>query len=1079
MSTTTRTDAAVEALRAVDFQWAVHLESVWRDPVYDVPQLNQHLRSELEHKLNAMQNDDDRRSPLGWVIAGSGGTGKTHLLSILRREALARRIGFVLVDMTDVHDFWETVLLGYWGALQQDCGGGLFQHELLLELFIATLRPRDPLDVAIRKLRSSPRKLTANVRRVLAELRKIHPREMWDYQDVIRALIAMNSDDFTQANVGHMWLQGNAIEDEHKKALEFTAARKEPRDIVRGLSWLMSLVGPTVLAFDQLDPIVAELRIVADAATEGSREEMLVARSIIESISSGLADIRDKTCRTLSVVSCLETTWDSLRKRILSRANVDRFEEPRALGTIHDAVLAEGVVRLRLEHAYQRVGFVPPYPTWPVAPEAFHNVQGMSPREILKVCESHRRRCLDRGVVEELPVLSIGAVASGSLDPAVFQKLDEQFHRHRAEADLVALLDEKADDERLAPLLQAACRCLVHENPPPPDVDAVVDVDFQGGKTTRPLHARVRLIYHDQDEREEHFCLRALQRKHPNAFQARLKAAMTLSGIDKRLRFRRLVIVRSEDKPGGAVTEQLLKQFCASGGQFAIPTEDELRTLWALGQLYQPGDVAVLNWLHSRKPASQLALMKLAVPALCGAAPDLEVDPKPGHCVPVIRPPELVVAAAPSPAPFPPARPMVEDFQLGRRLVGGRPGKPLTMPIQSLEKHAIVLAGSGSGKTVLVRRIVEEAALAGIPSIVIDCANDLATLGDPWPEPPASWEAEDHQKAKAYHAAAEVVVWTPGREAGRPLVLEPLPDLTPVVDDEDELNHAVAMVRESLAEVVAPGASAAARNKIGVLSSGLKYFARQGGGSLLDFVRLLADLPPDAGLGIQKEARLAHEMADRLCVEMETNVLLRGSGAGLDPAVLFGDVRGAAGVRVSVVNFVGLANLETQRQFLNQLAMTLFSWIKKNPSPPGRPLRGLLVIDEAKDFAPSRGGSVSKESLMRLVNQARKYHLAMVFATQHPKDIENKIVGNCSTQYYGKANSPAAIDALREQLRLCGGDGGDIPTLERGCFYVYNADTSMPAPIKVQIPMCLSHHRNSPLEEQEILDRAAAPPRGK
>jgi Helicase HerA, central domain len=51
-----------------------------------------------------------------------------------------------------------------------------------------------------------------------------------------------------------------------------------------------------------------------------------------------------------------------------------------------------------------------------------------------------------------------------------------------------------------------------------------------------------------------------------------------------------------------------------------------------------------------------------------------------------------------------------------------------------------ILAGSGSGKTVLLRRIVEEAALQGIPSIVLDTNNDLARFGDRWPETPLAWD---------------------------------------------------------------------------------------------------------------------------------------------------------------------------------------------------------------------------------------------------------------------------------------------------------------------------------------------------
>jgi hypothetical protein len=36
----------------------------------------------------------------------------------------------------------------------------------------------------------------------------------------------------------------------------------------------------------------------------------------------------------------------------------------------------------------------------------------------------------------------------------------------------------------------------------------------------------------------------------------------------------------------------------------------------------------------------------------------------------------------------------------------------------------------------------------------------------------------------------------------------------------------------------------------------------------------------------------------------------------------------------------------------------------------------------------------------------------MVFATQVPKNIDNKIISNCTTHFYGKMNSPATIEAV-------------------------------------------------------------------
>ena len=49
--------------------------------------------------------------------------------------------------------------------------------------------------------------------------------------------------------------------------------------------------------------------------------------------------------------------------------------------------------------------------------------------------------------------------------------------------------------------------------------------------------------------------------------------------------------------------------------------------------------------------------------------------------------------------------------------------------IKNLLRHVGILGSSGSGKTVMAKVILEECALAGIPSIIIDIQGDLARLG--------------------------------------------------------------------------------------------------------------------------------------------------------------------------------------------------------------------------------------------------------------------------------------------------------------------------------------------------------------
>lgn len=68
--------------------------------------------------------------------------------------------------------------------------------------------------------------------------------------------------------------------------------------------------------------------------------------------------------------------------------------------------------------------------------------------------------------------------------------------------------------------------------------------------------------------------------------------------------------------------------------------------------------------------------------------------------------------------------------------------------LDALRKHTAIFAGSGSGKTVLIRRIVEECALRGVSAIVLDPNNDLARLGDPWPL--QAWILERGETAPAY-----------------------------------------------------------------------------------------------------------------------------------------------------------------------------------------------------------------------------------------------------------------------------------------------------------------------------------------
>ena len=99
--------------------------------------------------------------------------------------------------------------------------------------------------------------------------------------------------------------------------------------------------------------------------------------------------------------------------------------------------------------------------------------------------------------------------------------------------------------------------------------------------------------------------------------------------------------------------------------------------------------------------------------------------------------------------------------------------EPIDIAPQVLARHGAMLGSTGSGKTVMAKALIEEAALAGIPSLIIDPQGDLArlALGIDLGE----LEEKDGivARAKQLLATCEVRIWTPLRSKGLPLCIDP------------------------------------------------------------------------------------------------------------------------------------------------------------------------------------------------------------------------------------------------------------------------------------------------------------------
>jgi hypothetical protein len=888
--------------------------------------------------------------------------------------------------------------------------------------------------------------------------------------DVFRALCLLRSQDFEVVALAHAWLQGYDADPAQRAVLGFKTPPAAPVELVRGMCWIMALSGPTLVAVDQIDGLIESSRLAAETGIEAEA-------GLAEVLAAGLLEVNVVCDRSMTVVTCLEDSWERLSARGL-KPMTDRFGEPTGLLGMNKLSAATALVAGRLGPAYAEVAFAPPSPIWPFSERAIAQASdaAMMPRTLLMRCDAFRRQCLAAGTVSvcdsliEKQGVVVKAPPLAEFDLAAAA----------ARADIAGIRSD--EDPWLGQLLRDAFDLYALEDDPDDDLD--VASKGEPDQKIPPLHGRLIFIHREENDLERHVCYRALQHQNAIAFQARLRAALTASGISPRIPDRELLLVRRGAMPGGAKTKQLVDAFVAAGGKLIDPSDEDLRVFSGLRDLRAKAQEEGTSdkferWLREEQPVARTRLFEAAGIAHAQASASEANVPAPAEKAPAPAPvPSAAkIPTPPSPAPAKPPSPVkpsapvkppapaapearAEAIPVGRRITPDAPG--VDLPLKLLPRHTAIIAGSGSGKTVLLRRLVEEAALAGLPAIVIDPNNDLSRLGDPWPEPPAAFTAEDARKAELYEERVEVVVWTPGVHACNPLFLSVLPDFAQLGEDRDERRQAIEMAAETLG----PLAGAKANLPRGVLAKALEHFAERGGGKLPDFIALLADLP-DGISDIGNAAKLAAHMADQLRAAVATNPLLKVEGTVLDPRHLFFG-SDPARTRISVVNLSGLPSDGAREDFVNRLQMALFGWIKKNPSERGM----LYVVDEAQTFLPSQRGASSLGSGIKLVAQGRKYGLGMIVATQVPRGIHNQVVSNCTTQFFGRQSAPATIAAAQEIIAASGGSAADIGKLGAGEFYFATENSGRPA--KLRTPICLSYHPANPPTPEDVVRRAQA-----
>ncbi len=403
----------------------------------------------------------------------------------------------------------------------------------------------------------------------------------------------------------------------------------------------------------------------------------------------------------------------------------------------------------------------------------------------------------------------------------------------------------------------------------------------------------------------------------------------------------------------------------------------------------------------------------------------------------------------------------MEDFEKLGVFYLGRPyslkeGKAreglLLYDSRDLLTHAVCIGMTGSGKTGLCITLLEEAALDGIPAIIIDPKGDLPNLlltfpnlrpedFRPWineedarrkgvtPEVFAQQQAELWSKGLAdwrqsgeriqrLRESAEFVVYTPGSSAGIPVSIlrsfaAPEPTLR---EDAELLQERVSSTVAGLLGLVGIQADPIQSREHILLSTLLAQAWRQG--QDLDLAALIQQVqnPPVAKVGVL-DLESFYPSKDRFGLVMALNNLLAAPGFSVwlegEPLDIGAMLYTSTGKpRHCILSIAHLSDPE--RMFFVSLLLTqVLGWMRLQPGTNS--LRAILYMDEVFGYLPPVANPPSKPPLLSLLKQARAFGLGLVLATQNPVDLDYKALSNAGTWFIGR------LQTERDKARLLEG----------------------------------------------------------
>ncbi|WP_025273585.1 helicase HerA domain-containing protein [Haloglycomyces albus] len=1059
-------DDVINALKSISLDTAMTSEELWSDSGrVDVPSINGSAFNIITNEFGKLSNDI-KRSPHILPLIGEPGSGKTHLLRRTRRHVQSNDGLFVPLQFSRNGNPWSEVATGFYDALSRphSRGGSQVQH------LITQIADAFELDDDNRH------RLGSSVDRdgIEAMLRAVADSDIDFYRmrnETIRALLHNTSRDPYMNQAGASYLRGEGPLDPEGQWGPPTSSMPTAEKIVSDILNLCSYAGGTIIAIDQTDELVRNVSIGSGSAEPADKEHLV-------EITECLMDLRDKSKRSMIMMSCIFSTWELLKSHA-SEAADGRFTDHIQLGRIPDSNAAKELTAALLAPAYRDVDV--PYNTYPFPESFFTAAPHFSLRKFLGRIERAVRNIAESGS------LTISDEDLSELAPHGTNSFDTRFEELTEQCDPDEVYFNKDSEKQLLPnVTRAILECLRRQN-------NRMDLDLSpygiGNNADAPAFLQ------EIDSEGSRWNVRVAATTAGQGVTAKLNKFRTHHQRPSVRPGERSILIISEECHRGLKSRALqrIAEFSDIGDVVAVNRLERAK-MYALYRLLEENDEGLTAWLQTRRPCDDFSFAKYLPPSKGVSQPEPNDDApqQSGNTIDIALsnlPESFLRSPAPSPdsaddpssAVDSAATRTPEDEQASVHLPMQRsdsddaPQRPIELGDvakesvfvrpEKLREHVAIVAGTGSGKTVLLKRIIEQAALSGISVVVVDPNNDLSLLKCGREDTPGSWTPVDEDNAKSFASDVDVVVWTPNKVKGRPLSFPVFPDFAAAMDDPDDFATAI----DNACETLLPRLNFTPRTKTkgeAVLRECLEGFARRGSGSMEDFIAFVRE--GNITESFDDSLKIADNIAETLTA-LSVNDRFFGGGYGTtDVSELLTPENGARS-RVSVVNLSGLPGDEPRQTFINRLNNALFSWVKKNPSSSGTP-QALLVLDEAQTIAPSQKSTASLQSTRTIASQARKFGLGLLVATQSPSGIDNQIIGNCMTHVYGRLVQPTQVKRAEEIAAGISSRKFNFQGLGRGEFYLVGENAPNSA---FHSRMCLTLHSPSAPSDDDVLDLAS------